>query len=69
MLGRLEEIHHAQEEDIVFKVLTNPIEISRLRTDGYVVCSVQRWSSVSDSSGRRRPIPVEGSEFVLMWMV
>ncbi|NLL34627.1 MAG: NADPH-dependent glutamate synthase [Clostridiales bacterium] len=66
MPARLEEIHHAQEEDIVFKVLTNPIEILATE-DGWVrgmFCTEMELGQ-PDSSGRRRPIPVEGSEFVL----
>jgi glutamate synthase (NADPH/NADH) small chain len=66
MPARLEEIHHAQEEDIVFKVLTNPIEILATE-DGWVrgmLCTEMELGQ-PDSSGRRRPIPVEGSEFVL----
>jgi glutamate synthase (NADPH/NADH) small chain len=64
MPARLEEIHNAQEEGIEFMLLTNPI---RFIPDQYgwvkaVECLKMRLGE-PDSSGRRRPIPIEGSEF------
>ena len=65
MPARLEEVHHAKEEGIQFDLLTNPVEI--LGEGGKVVgmkC-VRMELGEPDASGRRRPVPVEGSEFVL----
>jgi len=65
MPARLEEIHHAKEEGIIFDVLTNPIEI--LDEDGWVkgLKCIKMKLGEPDESGRRRPIPVGGSEFVM----
>ncbi len=65
MPARREEIEHAKEEGIIFKNLNNPVRI--LGEDGWVTgmeC-IQMELGEPDASGRRRPIPVEGSEFVL----
>ncbi len=64
--ARLEEIHHAKEEGIVFKFLTAPLEI--LTDENYNVTGMrcQRMElGEPDASGRCRPVPVEGSEFTL----
>ncbi len=66
MPARLEEIHHAKEEGINFQLLTNP---KRYIGDdkGWVVgieC-LRMELGEPDESGRRRPVPIEGSEFVL----
>ena len=64
MPARNEEIHHAKEEGIVFSFLVNPTEI--LGDDkGYVTgMTLQKMElGEPDSSGRRRPVPVEGSEY------
>ena len=66
MPARLEEQHHAKEEGIIFKTLTNPTEIlgdEEGRVKG-MTC-IQMELGEPDASGRRRPIPVEGSEFIL----
>ena len=66
MPARLEEIHHAKEEGIEFKLLTNPTQIFG-DEEGNVVgmeC-LQMELGEPDESGRRRPKAVEGSEFVL----
>ena len=66
MPARLEEQHHAKEEGIIFKTLTNPTEIlgdEEGRVKG-MTC-IQMELGEPDASGRRRPIPVEGSEFTL----
>lgn len=65
MPARLEEIHHAKEEGIIFDVLTNPIEV--LGEDGWVkgLKCIRMKLGEPDESGRRRPIPIEGSEFVM----
>jgi glutamate synthase (NADPH/NADH) small chain len=62
--AREEEVHHAEQEGIVFDFLTNPVEI--LGDDkGQVVgmrC-IRMELGEPDASGRRRPVPIEGSEF------
>ena len=66
MPARAEEKHHAKEEGIEFKTLCNPIEIIG-GEDGRVVgmkC-IRMELGEPDASGRRRPIEVPGSEFVL----
>jgi len=63
--ARAEEVHHAMEEGIEFKLLTNPIEI--LGADGWVtgVKCVEMELGEPDASGRRRPVAKAGSEFEL----
>lgn len=64
MPARLEEIHHAEEEGVTFNFLTNPVEI--LSDDSgnvRAIRCVRMQLGESDASGRRSPIPVEGSEF------
>lgn len=66
MPARLEEIHHAKEEGIEFRILTNPVKILN---DGSgkvagIECQVMELGE-PDASGRRRSIAVEGSNFVL----
>lgn len=66
MPARLEEVHHAKEEGIIFKLLTNPTRIIGTE-DGWVKgieCS-EMVLGEPDSSGRRRPVPREGSEHVV----
>ena len=73
--ARAEEVEHAQEEGIIFKTLTNPVEVlgynnpddPRDPRNGEVIgmkC-VEMELGEPDASGRRRPIVKEGSEFVL----
>lgn len=66
MPARLEEIHHAKEEGVVFKLLTNPTEILG-DEKGFVrgVRCVEMELGEPDASGRRRPVPKAGSEFEL----
>jgi len=64
--ARAAEVHHAKEEGIDFNLLVNPIEIlgdgeGRVRA----VRCIRMELGEPDSSGRRRPVPVEGSEFEL----
>ncbi|MDY5326390.1 MAG: NADPH-dependent glutamate synthase [Gemmiger sp.] len=64
--ARREEVEHAVEEGIIFKTLTNPVEV--LGDDkGYVrgMTCVEMELGEPDASGRRRPIVKEGSEFEL----
>lgn len=72
--ARREEIAHAKEEDIVFDLLTNPVRIlptpqtDRKAADyGRVraIECVRMQLGEPDSSGRRSPVPVEGSEFTI----
>ncbi len=64
--ARAEEVEHAQEEGIQFRLLTNPVEI--LGDDNRCVAGMRCVEMVlgePDASGRRRPIVMEDSEFVL----
>jgi glutamate synthase (NADPH) small chain len=64
MPARIEEIHHAKEEGVIFNLLTNPIRFigneKGLLTE--VEC-LQMKLGEPDESGRRRPVPIPGSEF------
>ena len=64
--ARVEEVHHAKEEGIIFDLLTNPIEI--LSDDkGWVtgMKCIRMELGEPDESGRRRPVEIPGSEFVM----
>jgi glutamate synthase (NADPH/NADH) small chain len=63
MPARGEEIHHAQEEGIIFRLLTNPTQIIG-DEQGWVeqIEVIDMELGEPDASGRRRPVPVEGSE-------
>lgn len=63
--ARAEEVHHAKEEGIIFKLLTNPTRING--EDGWVTSMecVEMELGEPDDSGRRRPIVKEGSEFTI----
>lgn len=66
MPARIEEVHHAEEEGVKMRLLTNPKRIigdERHRVTG-IEC-IQMELGEPDDSGRRRPVPVKGSEFVL----
>lgn len=66
MPARKEEVHHAMEEGIEFKLLCNPTRI--LHGDDGVITGIECIEmelGEPDASGRRRPIPKKGSEFVL----
>ena len=70
--ARKEEVEHAEEEGIIFKTLCNPVEITAAPTDnprdpeyGTAVgmkC-IRMELGEPDASGRRRPVPIPGSEF------
>lgn len=62
--ARREEVHHAKAEGIVFDMLSNPVEIEA-GEDGWVrkVRCIMMELGEPDASGRRSPVPVEGSEF------
>jgi len=66
MPARLEEIHHAKEEGVEFMTLNNPVELygdenGRLKR---MKC-IKMELGEPDDSGRRRPVPVKGSEYIL----
>ncbi|MEE8319728.1 MAG: FAD-dependent oxidoreductase, partial [bacterium] len=66
MPARIEEIHHAEEEGIIFELLVNPARIIG-NDDGWVTgmeC-IRMELGEPDDSGRRRPIPIKGSEFIV----
>ena len=64
--ARAEEVEHAKEEGIIFKVLNNPVEILGDENEFVKGMKVQKMElGEPDASGRRRPVPVEGSEFEL----
>ncbi len=64
--ARVEEVHHAKEEGVIFDVLTNPTEIIG-NENGWVkgMKCVKMELGEADASGRRKPVIVEGSEFIL----
>jgi glutamate synthase (NADPH/NADH) small chain len=65
MPARLEEIHHAKEEGVEFHLLQNPVRLvgdDRGWIKGAEVIKMELGEP--DSSGRRRPVPIEGSEFI-----
>lgn len=66
MPARVEEIKRAKEEGIIFNLLTNPIEIIG-NEDGWVkaIKCIKMELGEPDASGRRKPIPVPGSEFII----
>lgn len=64
--ARAEEVHHAKEEGIIFNLLTNPVEILE-DENGWVkgIKCIKMELGEPDASGRRRPVEVPGSEFVI----
>ena len=64
--ARVEEVHHAKEEGIIFDLLTNPVEILS-EEKGWVtgMTCIRMELGEADESGRRRPAPVPGSEFTI----
>lgn len=66
MPARQEEIHHAEQEGIQLLLLTNPVRIIGNGQHWVSGIECQRMElGEPDDSGRRRPVPVQGSEFVL----
>ena len=64
--ARAEEVEHAEEEGIIFDLLTNPVEIKG--DDKGDVCGmtcIRMELGEPDASGRRRPVEIPGSEFTL----
>ncbi len=64
--ARVEEVHHAKEEGIIFDLLTNPVEILE-DEKGWVkgIKCIRMELGEPDESGRRRPVEVPGSEFTI----
>lgn len=64
--ARVEEVHHAHEEGIIFDMLTNPTEIL-VNEQGWVtgLKCIKMELGEPDASGRRKPVEVSGSEFVM----
>ncbi len=64
--ARVEEVHHAKEEGIIFDLLTNPVEILT-DENGWVngIKCIKMELGEPDASGRRRPVEIAGSEFVI----
>lgn len=66
MPARLEEVHHAEAEGIQFQMLTAPLEVIGDENGWVSGLKVQKMElGEPDASGRRRPVPVEGSEYVI----
>jgi glutamate synthase (NADPH/NADH) small chain len=66
MPARKEEVHHAHEEGVQFRLLTNPVEYIG-DEKGWVtgMKCIRMELGEPDASGRRSPVPIEGSEFVI----
>ena len=64
--ARVEEVHHAKQEGIIFDLLTNPVEIL-VDDNGHVrgMRCIRMELGEPDASGRRRPVEIPGSEFAL----
>ena len=62
--ARVEEVHHAKEEGIIFDLLQNPIEILE-DENGWVkgIRVIKMELGEPDESGRRRPVEIKGSEY------
>jgi glutamate synthase (NADPH/NADH) small chain len=66
MPARAEEIHHAKEEGIEFIFLSNPVEFTGNKSGWLTGVKLQKMElGEVDSSGRRKPVPIPGSEYVL----
>ena len=64
--ARKEEVHHAMEEEVIFKLLNNPVEIVGDENDRVTGIKVVKMElGEPDASGRRKPVEVEGSEYVI----
>ncbi len=64
--ARVEEVHHAKEEGIIFDLLTNPVEILK-DENGWVngIKCIRMELGEPDESGRRSPVEIPGSEFII----
>ena len=67
MPARREEIHHAREEGIMFRLLTNPVGIQGDEKGNVTAMTcVEMELSEPDASGRRRPVAIPGSAFTMI---
>jgi glutamate synthase (NADPH/NADH) small chain len=63
MPARIEEIHHAKEEGVIFKLLTNPLRFNGDEKGHLTEVEFMKMQlGEPDESGRRRPVPIPGSE-------
>ncbi|MGO5075491.1 FAD-dependent oxidoreductase, partial [Clostridium sporogenes] len=64
--ARVEEVHHAKEEGIIFNLLRNPVEILE-DEKGWVkgMKCIKMELGEPDESGRRKPVEIKGSEYVM----
>ena len=66
MPARVEEVAHAREEGVIFHMLENAIRIMGDADDRVIQMECLRYElGEPDDSGRRRPLPIEGSEFLM----
>ncbi len=66
MPARVEEVHHAKEEGIIFDYLTNPVRILANENGRVNAIECLKYElGEPDDSGRRRPVPIKGSEFLI----
>ena len=66
MPARIEEVHHAQEEGIEFRILQSPKRIIGDENSHVTAIECLKFElGEPDDSGRRRPVPIEGSEFII----
>lgn len=66
MPARIEEIHHAKQEGVQFHLLTTPIKFNGDESGKVISMECLRMElGEPDDSGRRRPVPIEGSNFIL----
>lgn len=66
MPARIEEVHHAKEEGVEFHILQNPKRIIGDENSRVKAIECLRYElGAADESGRRRPVPIEGSEFTI----
>ncbi len=65
MPARVEEVHHAEEEGVDMQFLVNPVRLHG--TEGALAQAecIRMELGPPDESGRRRPVPIEGSEFIV----
>lgn len=64
--ARVEEVHHAKEEGVIFDLLENPVEILTDENDWVKGVKIQKMQlGEPDASGRRRPEPIEGAVYEL----
>ena len=65
MPARVEEVRHAKEEGVIFKTLTSPVRF--VGENGWItgIECIKMELSEPDESGRGRPVPIPGSEFIL----